>query len=1140
MAWRSLRPLIAAASGIIANGCSLGHARAPSPGAPPLSDASSPVALARTGINYNARAGLAYARAEGQSTLFVAIVTRALGQPATDSLVAAVHALGGRVLARFDEIGYVRALMPASAAAKLVTVAGIADYALGNRWGFDRSPDSDNGIRLRAISAEDVPGRSAIAPVRRSATTGNPGVLLTPEVLASDPAYLAHDEIQAHALTVAAPLSDGRGVTIGVLEGGLPDFAHEAFKEARTIEGHTVAKLAGLLDAFWYSPSVQVQSDSAGSDSIMIGAARSRSKVDPPTIVTAGSDTVPIPAGTLRLPAAGTWHLSFWGRTRSIALNNSDTVRYLVAWRDTLELWLDANRDNDLRNDGGPVPNMNVRAGSGQFPEDSAIGAIRASAFAVAFATGGVPYIYDPPNGHYTMVIGTAAGSRFLGTSVGGVAPGARVLIVRSGAGPEDFIYAARDSRVDVITNETSVRLFPNDGGSMLGLVFERLLRVYRKPIFISAGNAGPHLGTVSSTAAATGSLGVGVYLSKRSYALNDEWHVPRDDNLALYSSRGPASDGSLVPDIVAPSHVVTSWPCTGRRLDPATYALPPCYMLGSGTSNSAPFAAGAAARLISAGRLHRLPSAAYDGAAIAWALTASAREVLGVGVYEQGAGLIQIDSAWKLLPLAPARARIVSSGPAENAYSPYLFAAGQGPGLYLREGWRAGRTGKRLVALVRTSGPQEPVRYRLHWRGNDGTFSLADSIVTLPLATRVDLPVQVAPLTPGIHSAAIEVRDASSNVLLHLVPTTVIANLPLTDTNGFTVRHSDTLSWPDHRSMFVEVPKGTAVLRVVVSAQSGAATVSMQGPLGSLGPHVTRGPEGTIDPEHSVLITVAEPDPGTWEFVVAPPRQSEGRAPEPPEDQRLLAYTLVAKALMADAEYSAAPIADAAVTFSNRGTEIPHASVRGAIGLRRTIQRTISEASTDTLSPLAPVIISVEPATTSLRVSLAIDGEPNTLRRRADLHVYECRPSPDQPQRERCTEHTSISMDLSLQEIEIANPIAGTWKVVIDPVRVRDMPIRYTLTVVTTHPKWGEVGPADVADTLSRVLSPHERWRVPLRLALAPVNPAPPQESEHSELVAVVSLLSNEVDGEPVFDGRTHRPAAVARVAFPVRRLHR
>lgn len=1128
--------LIAAVSAIIASGCSLGHVRVPSPGPPPLSDASGSVAFARTGINYSARVGLAHARAEGQRALFVAIVTRAVGKASVDSLVTAVDALGGHVLTRFDEVGYVRALMPTSAIAKLGMIACVADYALGNRWGFSQSPGGDNGVRLRTIPVEQVPG--AIASANHPSTTEFGRVLLTPSALESEATYLAHDEIRVPTLAISAPLSDGRGVTIGIVE-GVPDFAHEAFREARTIDGETIPKLAGLLDVFWYSPSIQAESDSAGSDSILIGATHSMSKVNTPTMVTTRSDTVTIPAGTLRLPAAGTWLISSWARTRSIGLNSSDTVPYVVAWRDTLEIWLDGNRDNDLRNDGGPVPNINVRAGAGLFPKDSAISAIRASAFAVAFATGGVPYVYEPFNGHATMVTGTAAGSRFLGSAFGGVAPGARVLTVRSGAGPEDFVYAARDSRVDVITNQTSHRLFPNDGGSLLGLLFQRLVQVYRKPIFISAGNSGPRLGTVGSTASAAGALGVGVYLSKRSYALHNEWHVPRDDNLALYSSRGPASDGALVPGIVAPSHVVTSGLCGGSLHDRTPYVLPSCYMLGSGTSNAAPFAAGAAARLISAGRLHRLPSAAYDGAAIAWALAASAREVIGVGIHEQGAGLIQIDSAWKLLRLAPTRPRIVSSGPVENAYSPYLFDAGRGPGLYLREGWFSGRVGTRSVAIMRTSGPRESVRYRLRWRGNDGTFAFADSALMLPLGTRVELPVRVAPNSPGIHSAAIEVRDASSNMLLHLVPTTVIAGLRLTEMNGFTVRHSDTLSWPGNRSTFVEVPNGTAVLRVAVTSQSGAATVRIQGPLGSLGPSVTRGSEGTISPERSVLITVADPTAGTWEFAVAPPRQSEGRAVAPPDSERLLAYTLAANALMGDAEHAVAATGDVGVVFSNRGAAVPHASVRGEMGLRKVFAGTIPAASTDTSSPPDPVIIPLEPGTTALRVSLAIEGEPNAPRQRADLHVYECRASPNQRQREQCTEHTSIFADPELQEVEITNPKAATWKVVVDPAGSGGRPIRYSLSVITTHPKWGEVGPAHAADTLSRALSPHERWHVPLRLAQALPTPAPPQGSEHLELVAVVKLLSNEVDGEPVYGGWAHGPAAIARVTVPVRRLH-
>src|SRR5205814_2409898 len=99
--------------------------------------------------------------------------------------------------------------------------------------------------------------------------------------------------------------------------------------------------------------------------------------------------------------------------------------RYLVAWRDTLEVWVDLNRNHDLRDDGGPVPNMNVRARAGQFPAPVS--------FTVAFGPNGLPHIYDRGwSAHETMVAGTAAGSHFLSSAVGGVAPGARLLPVLS------------------------------------------------------------------------------------------------------------------------------------------------------------------------------------------------------------------------------------------------------------------------------------------------------------------------------------------------------------------------------------------------------------------------------------------------------------------------------------------------------------------------------------------------------------------------------------------------------------------------------------------------------------------------------------------------------------------------------------
>ena len=125
---------------------------------------------------------------------------------------------------------------------------------------------------------------------------------------------------------------------------------------------------------------------------------------------------------------------------------------------------------------------------------------------------------------------------------------------------------------------------------------------------------------------------------------------------------------------------------------------------------------------------------------------------------------------------------------PVHTLMNPYLRRPGYGRGLYEREGWAPGDTGTRTITLTRTSGPPGAVTYGLRWRGNDGTFTAATQRVSLPFNQPVGVPVHIAPRTPGVHSAALEVVEPSG-LVVHQVLATIVAAQQLTATNGYTAR---------------------------------------------------------------------------------------------------------------------------------------------------------------------------------------------------------------------------------------------------------------------------------------------------------------------------------------------------------------
>ena len=158
--------------------------------------------------------------------------------------------------------------------------------------------------------------------------------------------------------------------------------------------------------------------------------------------------------------------------------------------------------------------------------------------------------------------------------------------------------------------------------------------------IMISAiGNDGPLYGTLNNPADQMDVIGVG--------GINFE------DQIAKFSSRGmttwelPLGYGRVKPDIVTYGHLVR-----GSDKDKGCRSL-------SGTSVASPVVAGAVSLLLS-GVLHR--GSVINPASMKQALMSSARRLPGVGIYEQGAGKLDLLKAFQALSAYTPQATLVPS----------------------------------------------------------------------------------------------------------------------------------------------------------------------------------------------------------------------------------------------------------------------------------------------------------------------------------------------------------------------------------------------------------------------------------------------------------------------------------------------
>jgi len=241
----------------------------------------------------------------------------------------------------------------------------------------------------------------------------------------------------------------------------------------------------------------------------------------------------------------------------------------------------------------------------------------------------------DDLRGHGTHCAGIAAGTGALsGGKNRGVAPGAKLWNVKVlnqyGWGEDSWVISGIDyaaygpdgiahsgDEADVIS--MSLGGDPTDGSDPASLAADRAVRL-GVVVVIAAGNGENYL-QVGSPGDAKQVITVGA--------------STKQDEIAVFSSRGPTLDYRVKPDVLAPGVFINS---TVPRNLTGTY-----YQLKSGTSMAAPHVAGCAALMLQACKT--LPAGLSINNYIKDMLISTAKD-LGYDVYTQGGGRIQVPCA--------------------------------------------------------------------------------------------------------------------------------------------------------------------------------------------------------------------------------------------------------------------------------------------------------------------------------------------------------------------------------------------------------------------------------------------------------------------------------------------------------------
>ncbi len=1074
-------------------------------------DAPSEDAAQAAAIDQHDRLARVRALVTGAREATVVVATR-LG--AMDSAVAGIESLGGRVAVCFAEVGYTRVRIPLAQLDRLRALPWIVDVAV------------DDGTSNIAVGLGTDP--SAADPLRKTIPRRDTARLrrrppLPAAALTRDNPYIPTGDMGVPSWRAAHPTFDGRGVTIAVVAGsGALDFAHASLRRARSLSGDSIAKLAGLID----SRAGGRAESSPGPAVLTVDTLPDAAEVEGRGIVDASDGTFVLDGRRYEGPhpgrfAVGLYHPDGGGRP------------YAVAWdRAAALVWIDTNRDGSFR-DEVALPDINhAFAFTRLRPDSGAVDSTARVAVAVAFDSGGDGVrVYEARSWHETMVAATAAGTHLLGGAADGVAPGARILIVDAswvlGPAIEAFVRAERDPRVDIITTSSNWEVFPSSGQSIFSLILERAIARYGKPVFAAAQNGGPLTTTTNELGATPGVVAVGASVSRATYRADFGWDMPRGQSLVAYSSLGPSQAGALKPDIVAPAISMTALPCSyGRDNTPTVFTIPLCWQMGGGTSNATPMAAGVAALLVSGAKQRHLPA---DAAHIAWAMRMAARPLPGYAVHEQGRGLLDVGRAWALLERAPAELPVIEvRAPVRTRLARYLRTPGEGVGLYEREGWAPGDTGTRVVTLTRRSGPAAPVRYALDWLGSDGTFT-GPAAVTLPRDVPVRVELSVRPRSAGVHSAALRLIDPVARMSVQDVLLTVVASRRFTSAGGYTVRDSAAIAWPRSRSIFVDVPPGTSVLRVALHVLRGRYKLRVDDPDFDEVLHAraftrpARFPTGAwtyVTTGQTGVELFPAPRAGVWELVVEPFDQPDHGASPVGEDSARYhvdgAVDLTASIVGAEAVVAEGGPRDAGhVTWGGRWGPLGRPEVVAGAGVRR--ENTVG--LTGGGDPVATDVV-VDSGAATLR----LEATPADTNADVDAYLYDCA-------RGSCVLTDYEIGGSGARTLLVRSPRPGLWRLVLDPARTPNGLVMVRVGTILTGTRYGTVD----ASREATAVGADGQWGV--RCVLHPRGSI----AEGQDRVIVADLIDAVAEAAErrrplaIFGGPPYRPAIVGTAVMPV-----
>ncbi|WP_427337855.1 S8 family serine peptidase [Caloranaerobacter sp. DY30410] len=461
---------------------------------------------------------------------------------------------------------------------------------------------------------------------------------------------------------------------------------------------------------------------------------------------------------------------------------------------------------------------------------------------------------------HGTHVAGIAAGNSQEIEGFTGVAPGAKIMVIKvlgSNVGGamshiiDGMIYAAVNG-ADIVNMSLGSSPDINDGSNLEAIYANLLTEKYGTVFCISAGNEGPGINTIGAPGDADLAITSGAYIEETTWREDYKYDVP-GEMLWYFSSIGPREDGAIKPTIVSPGSALSSIPDWAGK-----------YAVYQGTSMSSPHTAGLVALLTESARKDEIADR-IDIHLLKEALEQTGRKLDGYLPVEQGGGLVDVVAAYDYI-----KEKVNGTKYDISINTSYSEKLNYSTGIYVRNG-----EVPRKVIVEITNNEDKDITLQLIKQSDASWYSLSTDKINIPAEYSVKFSIYFdTEIEPGLYSDVIKIDSPDTVLIDGELPITIAKGQDLNSRDLYSTVIKGEVKTAKYDRNYINVPKGIDKLVIELKAiensegQFGRIRAIPFDPNGfEKHPYIGYAGLGNEDPTKPLVYEIQYPQSGNWEI---------------------------------------------------------------------------------------------------------------------------------------------------------------------------------------------------------------------------------------------------------------------------------